>query len=1034
MDASSVREPRLRIHLFGGCRIELDGHAVRLETTKTAALLAYLALQDQPQTRQKLVGVFWGDQPDPSARRNLRHALWNIRRVLERPDRPPVIRGEQHTVAFNHADDTWLDVLAFRQRMTQAADIRATPAAPDNRFGIIARALDLYRGDLLEGVAAGDSPEFDDWLLVERERLRVVALEALQRLLAHSIAWGEYETGLCYARRLLELEPWLEDAHRQTMRLLAARGERTAALAQYNACRRVLNEELNVEPSPETQALAESIRAAAEDAARPAPSAARRRNLPPQATPFVGREDELAMLGALLGDPACRLVTLVGPGGIGKTRLAVRASAESGGFSDGVCFVPLAGVPTSDLLVSVIADALGLRFRLGASPRAQLLEYLRDQELLLVLDNLEHLLAGTTLVGEILDAAPGVVILGTSRERLNRHDERAFPVDGLPYPPLNEDADAPESYAAVRLFVQSARRARLGFALDAENAWSVARVCQLVRGMPLAIELAASWARHLSCREVLERLEEGADLLEAESGDLPARHRSMRGVFERSWLLLSDGERRAFGRLSVFRGGFTPDGAREVAGADHDQLAGLVDKSFLRRDPAGRYHVHEVLRQYGEKKLTPADLTTARDAHCRHFADFLQARREDLLSSRTKDAVDAIDTETENVRAGWDWASRHGQTEALRRSLVPICRYFEVRSHFHEGEAALESAAAAVSQLADDADQQLVLALLYLNQGRFCHRLSSDARANQVLAASLKILRRLGNETFLPAALVELATVRVMRGAYADARDLLEEAVVGLRGTNDRVNALVAKLNLGYVAAQSGAYARAERLLGQALRGFEALGLRDYAAFGLYASGLAAFGRGDLAGAADRFERGLAIYRDVRYPWGIALCLSGLAAVAVRNGDDRQAESLAEEGLSKAREIGATYIAALCLNALGGAAMAKGNLPAARRHFLGAIRVARPEEQLPPLFDALTGVAEVELAEGRSEIAAELLVFVVRHRASAAVGRERARRLLAGLGPRLPAGMPGAPRLGGGTDPLESLVKRLLDTEMTATR
>ncbi len=659
MNIANPFEPKLRIYLLGSCKFLFEGNIIRLETAKTSALLAYLALQTRPQPRQKLIGLFWGDQPEVNANRNLRHALWNIRQKLNLPDQPPILLSDSQGITFNATGDAWLDVREFEQCLKSASDIPVA-ALPDDRYTLLRQAIDLYWGDLLDSIYLDDAPEFEQWMLMERERLRAQALETLQRLVEYYVGWGEYVTGLDYARRLLEMEPWLEEAHRQKMRLLALSGQYSAAVAQYETCRRVLAEELNIEPSHETQALYKSICASMEGncSERPIP----RRRLPPQSTPFVGREEELTQLAGLLDNQACRLITLVGPGGIGKTRLAVRAAAASVGFRDGIYFVPLVGVASSDLLVSAMADALGLTLYGGKSLQEQLLDALREKEMLLLMDNFEHLLPAAEWVAEILRAAPRVKILVTSRERLNLQEEWLISVGGLCYPPKEMEVlstSCHEPYAAVQLFVQGAQRVRLGFVLTEADQPFVVRVCQLMDGMPLAIELAANWVRLLSCQEVSARLEKSVDFLTTACRDLPARHRSIRAVFDQSWQMLSPDERAVFKRLTVFRGGFRSEAAESVADTTLERLASLVDKSFLRRNPAGRYEIHELLRQYGEEKLSEEEKRQVHEAHCITFIKFLHDRESNSSKGKLKTAFNEVAEEIENIRAGWEWAVLH---------------------------------------------------------------------------------------------------------------------------------------------------------------------------------------------------------------------------------------------------------------------------------------------------------------------------------------------------------------------------------------
>ena len=360
----------------------------------------------------------------------------------------------------------------------------------------------LYGGEFLAGFSL-DSALFEEWMVVQREEIHRQAVDALHGLAAYHELRGEYEQAIDYARRQVELEPWQEAAHRQWMRGLALSGKRGEALAQYEACRRALMEELGVEPEEETRALYDSIRegtlsAGAEGRARSVSAEVeprQRSNLPAPLTPFVGRKEYLAEIGARLGDPGCRLLTLVGPGGGGKTRLALEAAGEllsveqRDGFSDGVFFVPLAPLRSAEDIVSAVAQSLGFSFYEGREPRWQLLDYLRAKEMLLVLDNWEHLLDGVGIVTEVLRTAPRVKILATSRARLNVQGEHRLQVSGMRYPHGERAEDALE-YSAVQLFVQSARRARPAFKLEAGDLMYMGRICRLVQGMPLGILLA----------------------------------------------------------------------------------------------------------------------------------------------------------------------------------------------------------------------------------------------------------------------------------------------------------------------------------------------------------------------------------------------------------------------------------------------------------------------------------------------------------------------------------------------------------------
>ncbi|UCC75796.1 MAG: GNAT family N-acetyltransferase, partial [Anaerolineales bacterium] len=613
----------LSLSLLGRFHVTLHGEAVTgFESSKVRALLAYLAVEaHRPHRRDSLAALLWPDWPDRAARSNLRNALANLRKAIgDRHATPPFLHITRETMQFNTASDYWCDVTVFANLVAaQGSD----PAAIEQ----LEAGLALYGGSLLEGFFLKGCPVFDDWSLLVRERLQRQALAALHRLAAYYEQRGQYEQACEYARRQLELEPWQEEAHQQVMRLLALSGRRGAALAHYETCRRLLNEELGVEPAAETTKLYQAIKEGRElpaqerlPAPAPPPAAVVKHNLPLQLTPFVGRKAVLAQIADRLQDPECRLLTLVGPSGSGKTRLALEAAAARlDDFQHGVYFVSLAPLESIEGIVPAVAMALGLPFyaqpagRPQPQPRQQLLDYLHHKTMLLIMDNFEHLLEGLDLLLEVLKTAPQVKILVTSQATLNLQGEQVFPVPGMDLPEweVPEDAgatlDDAAQYSAVELFRQSARRAQPGFALSDDNVADVIRICHLVQGMPLGILLAAAWVGVLTPVEIASEIGQSLDFLEAQLRDLPQRQRSMRAVFDHSWRLLSEREREVFQRLSVFRGGFTRQAARQVAGASLRQLRALVEKSLLQRDPQGRYGVHDLLRQYAAQRLAEVD-------------------------------------------------------------------------------------------------------------------------------------------------------------------------------------------------------------------------------------------------------------------------------------------------------------------------------------------------------------------------------------------------------------------------------------------
>jgi predicted ATPase/DNA-binding CsgD family transcriptional regulator len=420
-----------------------------------------------------------------------------------------------------------------------------------------------------------------------------------------------------------------------------------------------------------------------------------RHNLPPQPTSFIGREDEIAEIAVLLDDPSCRLLTLVGPGGSGKTRLGIEVAARKlDEFANGVFIIALQPLTSHEDIVPTIASSLGVQLRPdGRNPQQQLFDYFRNKSVLLLMDNFEHLLAGAKVLCGLLSAAPGVRVLATSRESLNLREEHLYNVGGLQFPD-HDQITSTETFSAIELFAERARRVYPDFSLTDELP-DVVRICQLVGGMPLALELAASWLKTLSCAEIAAEIQWGLDILATPLRNVPERHRSMQAVFDYSWQLLSEKERATFRRLSVFRGGCTHEAARQVAGADLRVLQALADKSFIHREPhSGHYDIHELLRQYGEWHLEQSaeDRFAVYDLHCEYYADLLGKYRDDVSNHRQRNMMQELELELDNIRAAWRWAVDHRKVDEIQKALHTFAYFHVFRSRFLEEAYALEAA------------------------------------------------------------------------------------------------------------------------------------------------------------------------------------------------------------------------------------------------------------------------------------------------------------------------------------------------------
>ena len=733
-----------------------------------------------------------------------------------------------------------------------------------------------------------------------------------------------------------------------------------------------------------------------------------------------------------------RLVTVVGPGGIGKSRLALQAAADQvGAFAHGIALVPLAPVNGADLLASAIADALDVHTQSSPDPEEQLLNYLRDREMLLVLDNFEHLIAGSPLLSRMLRQAPGLVLLVTSRERLKLLEEWGYEIGGLTYPPGEGDVPADQAYSAVALFEQRARQANRHFCLSDEERPHVVRICRIVEGMPLGVELAAAWVNERSCEEIAREIEQNRDMLTTRLRNVPPRHQSVWATFEYSWQLLSEPQRDALARLSVFRGGFRREAATAVTGASPATLSALVDKSLIRRMAQDRYGMHSLLQQYAAERLEddPQQLFEAQTAHVCHYGALLERQEPRLVREEQKEARRAIAVEIENARQAWRLAVARDDADWIAQSLESMFQFHVKQCRYQEGADLFSQA---VARWRETEEREDVLGRLLVRQGMLYRFLFRYQEAQDILEEGLAILERLPLPEERVLCLIGLTEILRRQGNYQEAKRVGEAGLDLARQIQAKVGVARLLAVLGVISYRIGDVDQARGLLEEGLATGRGCGMPYLITPALNALGDVMCHVGDYAGAQAAFEECLALSRGLGDQFNIGLHLNNLGTVLHHLEQYSQAERCYRESLEICCQIGDRNGQAMALSNLGEVAHALGNPHEAMAHYQEALDIGRAIEDrwtilaclnnlgelacsledhagakacfaealqnavdaqiVPVLFKILVNLAVLFAQQGQDEWAARLLDLAATHPGSERATQERANTLMSELG------------------------------------
>ena len=975
---------QIKLLLLGSFQALAGAEAItQIPTDKVRALWAYLAVEAaRPHRRESLATLFWPDWSDADAKRNLRQSLHRLRHLLDTAvphssDTLLLITRQtiQLTPTAFYLDTTHFQTLLREVEQHRHHHLHRCPSC----MARLEQAAELVRGEFLAGLILPDAPFFDEWLAIQRERLHSQHLHLLHALSAACLAQGDPARAYEYGARQVALEPWREEAHRQMMLALVRQERPSEALAQYATCCHILQTTLGLAPTAETVQLAAAIEAgtAALHALTPAPL----HHFPTYFTPFWGREEEFAHIAAELGRGSCQLLTLVGSGGMGKTRLAVTAAtrfAQQGFAADGLFFIPLAEVSTPSAVHLAIAQAVGLALIAVTDVSAELITFLHGKELLLVLDNFEQLAETSAWVQDWLTALPTLRLLITSRQPLNLPAESCLVVDGLAYPPTNS-AEATTNWPAVALFNQCATQMRPDFAPHGQEE-AIGRICQLVGGMPLALEMAATWVRLLTCAQIADQIATNLDLLVSNWPDTPDRHHSIRAIFQQTWVMLTPASQRLWAQLGVFAGGFGQEAAVAIAHASAENLAALTAQAILRGGARGRYEMHPLLRQFALANL--GDDLLAHEQHARYYLTQLAGHEAAFYGEQSAEVRGRFVPDLDNVRQAWRWAAAHGAADLLQTSQRAFGRLWCQLGLYQEGIALLAEASHAVQ-----ASAPATAAHLHYREALLHLELKQYDLSRQRLEAAEAYWHSTAEPFHRLEAIANLGIIAWRCGQLEQAHHQLQHSLLLAHQTHHTEMVAYIQQHLGNLAWSQGDVPTAQSYLEQSLALYRAQGNLYRQAGNLNDLGAVySVGRGELTEGAAYFSAALALYRQLGNELGQTLPLGNLGYIALIRADYATARQLFEEERVIGERLGMAGVLMGTLVNLGLTALlepAPPNEPAAlaqvHRQLVAGLKMATAVQEQQVMADALMCFVATAVRQRQWETAVRLASGTAAH-------------------------------------------------------
>ena len=1046
-------EPPLVVRLLGACEIVFDNHHLSdLGSRKAQALFSYLAVVAKPVARETLAALLWPEMSEKAAKNNLRTTLTMLNKRLG-----PYLEVTTTNIAFGGHLTYTLDVELLRSGIDAAI---AT-----GNLGALQAAVSLYQGEFLEGFHVRNAEPFEEWVLQQREQLHLLVLHALERLTALCVERGEQAIGLDAGHALLTLEPWSEVAHRQMMKLLATSGQRSLALAQYNRCRQTLADELGVEPMPETMALYEQIKTGTFDegsladeskglvmAASSVNGTASRKlvvahNLLAPLSKFIGRTDELAFIHERLTADGCRLLTIIGPGGIGKSSLALEAGwhlldSNNIHFPDGIFFIALAGIGSVDdesvdtqnrrvSIITTIAESIGCQLHGNQPAQTQLQAYLQPRRLLLILDNFEQLVGCTDLIVTLLTNAPDITMLITSRLCLNVRGETILTLKGLSLPATNDMASFHEDLTwqrseAVALFIERAQCLDPSLVIHPKTMNSIVQICQAVDGLPLALEMIVAWVNVYSYAEIADKLAQDYqehELLISPYLDHPQRHQALQTVFDDSWKLLAEDLQRTLAQLSIFVSQFTRQAAQTIAGVTLSTLKQLRDHSLLQIDADGIYSLHPLIKQFAAQKwqqLTapqPEQRYLLRRAHSSYFLQEVENLAETLRGEKEVAAIRTLQKHHVEIVRGWQWAIQQEDRTLIQRTMFGLFRYLELTNQTIDGKALFDMGTA---PLRDPTTAWLSVAHCHFlrrlaehDQARnhlekLITRISStDVTKQEWVSTSLRTeavakieaqVTRQEEDTIMDVLLFALSVlgwVYYEQGNYDAAYNCF--SIVHRQAAADQTHVMQALNGLGAVSFSTKQYAAAQQHYQAALTHARRNADLHYTAIAL--GNLAA--QAQATNAYDEAEHYLQMRLEIdqrtQNVRQMAVSYQRLGQLALLREAYAQAEAYFDKSLVHFEQLGNSPEIAHVLLDLSKSFLRQNQLLQAETACMHSLQLAHHAQMTPRILSALTLLAEIRIAEGRKDEAAALLQMVNRKAQIPAMAHKTAKKLWANL-------------------------------------